>query len=855
MTEMKVSELILQVAKDIDPSKLDLDNYEDFLEELCGHRNYQKEAIRSTVRFLLSGEYTNTEDLAKKNFEKNPSLKEFYQSFDNFKSKLDFSDKLACTIDLATATGKSWVMYGIAQILLCEGAVDQVLVLCPSRTVKDELIRKFEKFVIDKNLRATLQYESVPVKANPSITNSSKTIKKWDICIDNVHKTYAHVSSSIEDSLKGKGQRTLVLNDEAHHIMNPEAEAAKIDTDAMKEWKKFLQDKKYNFKFIVGCTGTPYVGNEYARDVIYRYSIMQAMEGDLAGNFVIKKVDYLKESNAKTWPQKLEEIYANHQRNKKDWREADKNLTIFVTQTISKAEKLANEIQNFLIDKEKITLENAERKVLIVTSSPKHEANRSLLREVDNPKNNVEWIVSVSMLTEGWDVDNVFQIVPHEERAFNSKLLIAQVLGRGLRVPTKYSSEQPTVIVYNHYQWGEGIRELVEEVMDYEKRVRSYIVEKEKDYNFELDNMTYEKIETHEVHPQKGSYSIPKIPELSTQSGIIKLRTTYLQVKEHQEKEVITKIPVKMYSIEHTINDIINKLAEFDDEAKTNYSKTIEPDKLKKEIELALWKADPEKTGMLTEENKNRIERAFDVLRREATGTTIIERVSLKPHIIETKNLPTSSAKVSDFLKHKALIFEECSVSLCRKEDIELIKEVYSNSPRKNVIEVENKYAYKCPLGVVILSHSNELDFGKYIIRNEYAQKIDAWIKSVDRGFYDIPYTYRTGSPSSLARGGGHQKWVNFNPDFFIKIGNNILVVEIKSDEDLTEENKAKLKYAKMHFDELNNKQTLRKYFFNFLSPQDFSHFFEAIKGGHYQNYRSNLETDLINDDSALNGG
>ncbi len=855
MAEMKVSELVLQVAKDVDPSKLDLDKYEDFLDELCGHRDYQKEAIRSTVRFLLSGEYTNTEDLAKKNFEKNQSLKEFYQSFDNFKSKLDFSDKLACTIDLATATGKSWVMYGIAQILLCEGSVDQVLVLCPSRTVKDELIRKFEKFVIDKNLRATLQDESIPVKANPSITNASRTIKKWDICIDNVHKTYAHVTSSIEDSLKGKGQRTLVLNDEAHHIMNPEAEAANTDTEVMKEWKKFLQDKKYNFKFIVGFTGTPYVGNEYARDVIYRYSIMQAMEGDLAANFVIKKVDYLKESNARTWPQKLEEIYANHQRNKKEWNKADKNLTIFVTQTINKAEKLANEIQNFLIDKEKITPEDAKRKVLIVTSSPKHEANRSLLREVDNPRNDIEWIVSVSMLTEGWDVDNVYQIVPHEERAFNSKLLIAQVLGRGLRVPTKYSSEQPSVTIYNHYRWGEAIRELVEEVMDYEKRVRSYIVVKEKDYNFELDNMSYEKIETHEKHPQKGTYKIPKIPELSTQSGIIKLRTTYYQVKERVEKEVITKIPVKMYSVERTVNDIVNKLAEFDDEAGTNYSKTIDPGNLKKEVELALKKADPEKTGMLTEENKNRIERAFDVLKREATGTTVIKRVSQEPYTIETKKLPASSAKVSDFLKNKALIFERSSVSLCKKEDVELIEEVYSNSPRKNVIEVENKYLYKCPLGVVILSHSNERDFGKYITKNEYAQKIDAWIKSVDRGFYDIPYTYRSGSPSSLARGGGHQKWAKFNPDFFIKIGNDILVVEIKSDEDLTEENKAKLKYAKMHFDELNNKLKERKYFFSFLSPQDFSDFFEAIKRGRYRDYRSNLETDLMNEDSALDGG
>jgi len=380
MTNIKVNELVLQVTKSIDPEKLDLDKYEDFLEELCGHREFQKEAIRTAVRFLLSGEYKNTEDLAKENFEKNPALKEYYRSFDNFRNKLEFPDKLACTIDLATATGKSWVMYGIAQILLCEGAVDQVLVLCPSRTVKRELLKKFEKFVIDKNLRATLQDESIPIKANPSITDASRTIKKWDICIDNVHKTYAHVTSSIADSLKGKVERTLVLNDESHHIMNPEAESVRTDVEAMKEWKKFLQDKKYNFKFIVGFSGTPYMGNEYARDVIYRYSIMQAMEGDLARNFVIKKVDYLKESNAKTWSQKLEEIYANHQRNKKTWNKADKHITIFVTQTINKAEKLANEIKNFLIDKEKITPDEADKKVLVVTSSPKHEAHRELLK-------------------------------------------------------------------------------------------------------------------------------------------------------------------------------------------------------------------------------------------------------------------------------------------------------------------------------------------------------------------------------------------------------------------------------------------------------------------------------------------
>ena len=841
--EVKVKELALEVTKNIDPNKLDLDKYDDFLEELCEHREFQKEAIKTTIRFVLSGEYKNTEELAKENFEKNPALKEYYGSFDKLKNKLDFPDKLACTIDLATATGKTWVMYGIAQIMLCEGAVDQVLVLCPSITVKNELLKKFEKFTTDKNLRATLQDPAIKFKINPSIRQASRTIRKHDICIDNVHKTYAHVKSSIEDSIARKGSRTLVLNDEAHHIMNPEVESLKTDVQAMKEWKKFLSDKRYDFKYIVGFSGTPYMGNEYARDVIYRYSIMQAMEGELAGNWIIKKVDYLKESNAKTWPQKLEEIYANHQRNKKTWEKAKKHITIFVTQTIKKAEKLTNEIKNFLIDKEKISADDAEKKVLIVTS--KHSENRALLKNIDNANNEVEWIISVSMLTEGWDVDNVFQIVPHEERAFNSKLLIAQVLGRGLRVPPEYLAEQPTIIVYNHYKWGEAIRELVEEVMDYEKRVRSYIVEKEKNYNFGLYNLDYEKIEEHKKHLRKGHYKLPNIPELSTQSRIIKLRTTYYQIKEQKEKEVSTQIPVKMYSIDRVINDIINKLAEFDDEAGTEYSKKIDKKKLESDIEKALKKVDPEKTGMLTEENKNRIERSFDVLKREATGTTKIERKAKKPFQVETKNISMNSAKISEFSKNKAMIYENFSVKASKKDDIGLIEEAVNESPGKNVLKVDNKYLFKCPLNVVILSHNNEREFARYLLIQEYAQCFDAWVKSVDRAFYDIPYSFRSGSKSKSEKRGSHQKWAKFNPDFFIKIGKNILVVEIKADDDITEINRAKLKYAEQHFLELNKKQNKFAYYFKFLSPQDFPQFFEAIKKGKYKNYRSNLEAEL----------
>ncbi len=81
-----------------------------------------------------------------------------------------------------------------------------------------------------------------------------------------------------------------------------------------------------------------------------------------------------------------------------------------------------------LIKKENLSL---DQKILVVTSSPKHAENFSIQKSVDNKSNKVEWMISVSMLTEGWDVKNVFQIVPHKERAFNSKLSISQVLDVG----------------------------------------------------------------------------------------------------------------------------------------------------------------------------------------------------------------------------------------------------------------------------------------------------------------------------------------------------------------------------------------------------------------------------------------
>jgi superfamily II DNA or RNA helicase len=55
------------------------------------------------------------------------------------------------------------------------------------------------------------------------------------------------------------------------------------------------------------------------------------------------------------------------------------------------------------------------------------------LINVEKPDNPTEIVIHVNMLKEGWDVTNLYTIVPL--RAANSKTLVEQSIGRGLRLP------------------------------------------------------------------------------------------------------------------------------------------------------------------------------------------------------------------------------------------------------------------------------------------------------------------------------------------------------------------------------------------------------------------------------------
>ena len=263
--ELKHKDFILNV--DYNPLELDLSVWDNYLDLLCQDRYYQKEAIKTAVNYIAGKKYDSLKDLARKNFDKNQYIKEAYFNEKDYINQLGLlANKLFANIDLATATGKSFVMYGISQILLSIGIVKKVLILCPSITIEDGLFDKFLKLSSNNEL-----FNLIPeqyIKIRPSIINANSTILDGSICIENIHSVYDKTGSSIKDSLKNdKGKDTLILNDESHHIFNNQKNSD------LKKWGDFLLNSDYNFKYILGFTGTAYHNDDYFKNVIYRYSL------------------------------------------------------------------------------------------------------------------------------------------------------------------------------------------------------------------------------------------------------------------------------------------------------------------------------------------------------------------------------------------------------------------------------------------------------------------------------------------------------------------------------------------------------------------------------------------------------
>jgi type III restriction enzyme len=826
--QFAVDDLVLPVSASYDPALLDLAAYEDFIDAVVAGREYSRLAIATALRFMVGGRYANTKQLAEEAFASTPGLERRYGTLGRLLERLPFPDKLACSLDLATGTGKSYVLFCLARIMLNEGLVSRVLVLCPSLTIEAGLIDKFDTLLADSELTALL-----PISKGtrlPERVDASGTVKAGQICIENIHAVYETTGSSISDSFEGSGASTLVLSDEAHHIYSP--------GDAkLKKWREFIGSPAYGFRYHVGVSGTCYVGNDYFADVVHRYSIRDAINDRW-----VKDVFYVAKDDSATDGERFQKLLQQHETNRKTYKPL-KPLTIAVTKNIKSAEDLHDALVEFLAKHLPGGYAEAESKVLVVTSSPKHEKNVLALRTVDEPVNPVEWVVSVAMLSEGWDVKNVFQIYPHEKRAFNSKLLVAQVLGRGLRRPEGIKAE-PRVFVFNHQKWAPEVEDLVAEVLDQETTIAQRPSDGRPTKHFDIHCLTYKEVPTgiqaKEVEKPRDIKKLNLRPQRDAPES-----TEFVSVSDSEQRVVLTTLVRETYyPMAEVVADVRQRMLEHDKLTGGDLAKAYPKKRVQELIRNALKRLNLKGTA-ISQENRQLIMSAFGSLRQRTMRAGA--EWAQEPDGLEikaTSEMAPVRERISGLTSHVGLFHDELSPKLGSPDDAAALKKARAIEVPTFMRRVDNSYLLKSPVNVVLTSHTPERLFVERLLQPDNAAELAAWVKAPDVGFYPIEYGYQPG-------GNGRSKRGQFHPDFFVlrEGADEIVVVETKADDDFSEVNAGKLVYADAHFAKLNEllkaKRKRRRYNFHFLSPVDYDDFFAGLRDGTLGGFVSMLQAAL----------
>jgi len=130
-----------------------------------------------------------------------------------------------------------------------------------------------------------------------------------------------------------------------------------------------------------------------------------------------------------------------------------KPFVLVVAKTVEHAEELKRTIEG-----DDFFEGQYKGKAIVVHSeqgaAEKDETVQKLL-EVERPDNPIEVVIHVNMLKEGWDVTNLYTIVPL--RTADSKTLVEQSIGRGLRLPygkrTGVSAvDRLTIVAHDRFQ-------------------------------------------------------------------------------------------------------------------------------------------------------------------------------------------------------------------------------------------------------------------------------------------------------------------------------------------------------------------------------------------------------------------
>ena len=377
-----------------------------------------------------------------------------------FPSVSDFErDFASVCFALATGVGKTRLMGAFITYLFRARLSRHFFVLAPNLTIYNKLITDFtpntSKYVFEgiaefatnppelitgdnyesgrgvrsEEARQGRMFDTSPIHVN--VFNISKI--NSEVRGDKpprIKRLSEYIGKSYFDYLAGLDDLVLLM-DESHRYR------ATAGVRAINELKPILG---------LELTATPQVemaGHpEPFKNVIYSYPLSNAMNDGFVKepavatreNFDIKNYD-----DAGLEKLKLQDGVRIHENTKADLevyaRDNDRAIVKPFMLIVAKDTEHANSLAKVIVGDD-FFAGRYKGKVITVHSNLRGEEKDETVQQllsVEDRNNPTEIVIHVNMLKEGWDVTNLYTIVPL--RAANSKTLVEQSIGRGLRLP------------------------------------------------------------------------------------------------------------------------------------------------------------------------------------------------------------------------------------------------------------------------------------------------------------------------------------------------------------------------------------------------------------------------------------
>ncbi len=350
---------------------------------------------------------------------------------------------------LATGVGKTRLMGAFISYLNQAHGIKNFFVLAPNLTIYKKLITDFtpntSKYVFTGISEFAINPPEIITGDNYEKSSIITDFTRCKINIFNISK----INSEVRGGKIPKIKRLSEYIGESYFDYLSELKDLVILMDESHRYRASAGIRAINdLKPLMGLelTATPSVETSkkpiYFKNVIYEYSLGRAIiDGFVKDPAVVTRKDF---NPASLSPGAIERIKLEdgiylHENIKAELEayslQAEKPIVKPFMLVIARDTTHATQLVE-LIKSDEFSEGYYKDKVIQVDSSKTGAQEDEMverLLKVEHPDEATEIVIHVNMLKEGWDVTNLYTIVPL--RAANSRILIEQSIGRGLRLP------------------------------------------------------------------------------------------------------------------------------------------------------------------------------------------------------------------------------------------------------------------------------------------------------------------------------------------------------------------------------------------------------------------------------------